>query len=159
MTPVIEIKQLSECPEHLEAVGTWIWQEWWSRRHDTPEVVFQLLRTHTRRDRVPFTVLALVDGVPVGGCCVIENDCPHRPQYTPWVAAVFVKPDRRRQGFASLVLQETAKIASRAGIEALYIDCLAETAPVYEKNGWVIYEHEVGDKDSVVMRRVLAPAG
>ncbi len=149
----IQTNQLSECPEHLTTVGTWIYSEWWSRRHNSPEVVFNLLRTHTVKDKVPYTVVAFVDGTPVGSCCVIENDCIHRPQYTPWVAAVFVKPEMRHRGIASAVLQEAARIATRSGIAGLYIDCLATTARVYEKNGWAIHEREVGDKDSVVMLR------
>jgi hypothetical protein len=44
-------------------------------------------------------------------------------------------------------------VASRINVDGLYIDCLATTAPLYEKNGWRIYEREVGDKDSVVMLR------
>jgi hypothetical protein len=43
----------------------------------------------------------------------------------------------------------------RLGIEGLYIDCFARTAPVYEKNGWAIIEREVGDKESVVMLRTI----
>ncbi len=154
----LELRQLSECPEHLPAVGTWIYDQWWSRRHPSPEVVFELLRTHTVPDQVPFTVVALADGVPVGSCSVIENDCVHRPQYTPWVAAVFVAAARRRGGVASALLQEAARIATRSGIAGLYIDCLAATAPVYERNGWVIHEREVGDPDSVVMLRPTTAA-
>jgi GNAT superfamily N-acetyltransferase len=69
------------------------------------------------------------------------------------VAAVYVKPEMRNCGVASAILREAAKIAARIGVTGLYIDCLATTAPVYEKNGWKIYEREVGDKDSVVMLR------
>jgi GNAT superfamily N-acetyltransferase len=149
----IEVKQLSECSEQLTTVGTWIYEQWWSRQHRSPEVVFDLLRTHRVKDKVPFTVVAFVNNEPVGSCCVIESDCVHRPQYTPWVAAVFVKPEMRNCGVASAVLQEAAAIAARSGIQSLYIDCLAATAHVYEKNGWVIHEREVGDKDSVTMLR------
>ena len=53
------------------------------------------------------------------------------------------------------MLQEAAAIATRADVNRLYIDCLGATAPVYEKNGWKIYEREVGDKDSVVMLRPI----
>ena len=84
---------------------------------------------------------------------MLVNDCIHRPQYTPWVGAVFVKPELRRTDVASAMLQEVAMIAARSGIEGLYIDCFARTEPVYEKNGWAIIEREVGDKDSVVMLR------
>jgi len=149
------VQQLSECPHHLEAVANWIFQLWWSRRYDSAEVVSAWLRTHTQKDKVPYTVVALVEGSPVGSCSVIESDCVHRPQYAPWVAAVFVKPEMRHRGIASAMLQEAAAIARRAEVRGLYIDCLAATAPVYEKNGWKVYEREVGDKDSVVMLRPI----
>ena len=149
----LEAKQLSECPEHLTAVGTWIYEQWWSKRRNTPEVVFSQLREHITKDKVPYTIVGFADGTPVGSCCVIENDCLHRPQYSPWVAAVYVKPEMRNRGIASMILQEAAAMASRINIDGLYIDCLATTARVYEKNGWRLYEREVGDKDSVVMLR------
>jgi hypothetical protein len=53
------------------------------------------------------------------------------------------------------MLQEAAAIARRADVKGLYIDCLGTTARVYEKNGWKVYEREVGDKDSVVMLRPI----
>jgi GNAT superfamily N-acetyltransferase len=149
-----EIKQLAECPEWLTTVGAWIFHQWWSKRFDDPEVVLSWLRTHTRKDIVPYTVVAFAEGSPVGSCSVIENDCVHRRQYAPWVAAVYVKPEFRRRGIASMILQEAASVASRTNIAGLYIDCLATTARVYERNGWRIYEREVGDKDSVVMLRI-----
>ncbi len=149
----LEVRQLSECPEYLSAVCDWIYHEWWSRAHKSPEVVYNLLRSHTVKDQVPFTVVALADGLPVGSCSVIQSDCIYRPQYAPWVAAVFVKPEMRQRGVASAFLQEAAAIATRSGIAGLYIDCHVKTARVYEKNGWVVHEREVGDKDSVVMLR------
>ena len=150
----IEVRQLSECPELLSTVGTWIYEQWWSKRYDSSEAVLSWLRKHTQKDKVPFTVVAFADGVPAGSCCVIENDCVHRQQYSPWVAAVYVRPEVRNRGIASMMLREAANIADRIGVAGLYIDCLAVTAPVYEKNGWRIYEREVGDKDSVVMLRL-----
>ena len=151
----LDLKQLSECPEHLETVGLWIHNEWWSKRYDSPEIVLNWLRMHKKLDAVPYSVVALAEGEPVGSCCVIENDCIHRPQYAPWVAAVYVKPEFRRRGIASKILHEAASIAARAGVKCLFIDCLAVTAPVYEKNGWAIHEREVGDKESVVMLREI----
>ncbi len=54
-----------------------------------------------------------------------------------------------------MILQQAESIAARAGVKCLFIDCLAVTAPVYEKNGWAIHEREVGDKESVVMLREI----
>ena len=50
-----QVQQLSQCPQHLEAVGNWIFDEWWSRRHESAEVVLAWLRTHTPKDKVPYT--------------------------------------------------------------------------------------------------------
>ena len=61
-----QVQQLSECLQHLEAVGNWIFYQWWSRRCDSAEVVLGRLRTHTEKDKVPYTVVALVGGDPSG---------------------------------------------------------------------------------------------
>src|SRR5436309_13223951 len=98
-----QVQQLSECvqhPQHLETVANWIFDQWWSRRCDSAEVVLAWLRSHTQKDKVPYTVVALVEGIPVGSCSVIQDDCVHRPQYSPWVAAVLLS--RRCATVASL---------------------------------------------------------
>ena len=92
----ITIRQLADCPEFLDTVGNWIYHQWWQTPDNTSEVVLSLLRQHTVRDAMPFTLVALADGIPVGSCCVIAQDCAHRPQYTPWVAAVLVLDHRGR---------------------------------------------------------------
>jgi GNAT superfamily N-acetyltransferase len=170
----IHVRQLSECPQHLGTVGQWIYEQWWCTPENSVEVVLSLLRLHMRRDTVPYTVVALQGQTPVGSCCVIEHDCAHRPQYSPWVAAVFVLDGFRRRGIASSVLREAVQVARRAGVESLYIDCHVNTVPLYEKNGWRVLEEEpvrkgltanaahdtfsdgleegVGDDHSVVMR-------
>ena len=96
----IALKQLSESSKHLDTVGRWIYEEWWSKRGRSLEDVLMWLRSHTKLDTVPYSVIALAEGEPVGSCCVIENDCIHRPQYAPWVAAVYVSPDFRRRGLS-----------------------------------------------------------
>src|SRR2546430_13493458 len=117
-----QVQQLSESVQHLETVANWIFDQWWSRRCDSAEVALAWLRTHTQKDKVPYTVVALVEGIPVGSCSVIQNDCVHRPQYSPWVAAGLVRPEMRHRGIASAMLQEAAAIAGRANVKGLYID-------------------------------------
>ncbi len=131
----------------------WIYEEWWQTQDNTPEIIFEQLRAHTERDTFPFTVVAIENGVPVGSCCVIENDCALRSQYIPWVAAVFVKQERRLCGIASSILQEAFPVANKLRIKDLYIDWWVKTVPIYEKNGWTVLERDVGEKDSMVMFR------
>jgi GNAT superfamily N-acetyltransferase len=149
----LELKQLAECPEHFETVGHWIYEQWWKTPDNTPEVLLKQLRPHLEKGTFPYTIVAMIDGGPVGSCCVIENDCSLRPQYSPWVAAVYVKPEKRLQGVASGILQKAFHIAKKLRIKGLYIDCWAKTSPLYKKNGWKILERDVGQKDSLVMYR------
>ncbi|MCP4545244.1 MAG: GNAT family N-acetyltransferase [bacterium] len=151
----MELKQLSECPQHFECIGNWIYEEWWRTPDNSPEIVFEWLRQHLECDALSYTIVAIVDGEPVGSCCVIENDCALRPQYGPWVAAVYVKPEMRLRGVATGFLGRAVAVARDLKISALYIDCWAKTAPVYMKSGWEILERDVGEKDSVVMHQSI----
>ncbi|MEJ7011468.1 GNAT family N-acetyltransferase [Sinorhizobium meliloti] len=36
---------------------------------------------------------------------MIENDLDDRPQYTPWIAALWVEPDMRRRGIAAKLME------------------------------------------------------
>ena len=152
----LEIKQLSECPEHLSAVGLWIYEQWWRTPENTPEIIYSRLRGHHQRDRIPFTLVAMAGRHPIGSCCVIENDCAQRPQYTPWVAAVFVKEEYRHHGIGSRLLQEARETAGRMGVKKLYLTCKTTTSPLYQMNGWHILERGVEGPDSVVMTLDIA---
>ena len=57
----IALKQLSECREHLQTVGLWMYNEWWNKRCDSPEIVLSHLRTHKKLDAVPYSVVALAE--------------------------------------------------------------------------------------------------
>ena len=133
----LALKQLSECPEHLETVGLWIHNEWWSKRYDSPEVVLSWLRTHKKLDAVPYSVVALAEGEPVGSCCVIENDCIHRPQYTPWVAAVYVRPEFRRRGIAEALTRRLASEMHARGNDGVFLMAAGDReARIYERAGF-----------------------
>lgn len=153
-----DVKRLSDCPEQLKTVGSWIYREWWKATYSTPEPLLSRLAGHLQDNGIPLTLVAFEeDGDPVGSCCLIESDCELRPQYSPWVAAVYVRPEYRRRGAASALLQEAAAVAGRLGIGGLYIDCWAATAPLYRQNGWRVLERDVGQRDSLVMYREIPP--
>ncbi|WP_318854340.1 GNAT family N-acetyltransferase (plasmid) [Sinorhizobium meliloti] len=47
---------------------------------------------------------------------MIENDLDDRPQYTPWIAALWVEPDMRRRGIAAKLMEAARKRASARGM-------------------------------------------
>jgi GNAT superfamily N-acetyltransferase len=149
----LEFCQLAERPEHLETVGRWIYHEWWEKPGSTVEVVLEKLRQHNQLDRIPFTVLALLEGQLVGSCCVIERDCSQRPDLTPWIAAVYVKEEFRNRAIASKMLQWTFDRMLKIGEDHAYLTCSLEGEKLYGRNGWKLVERDVGpNKDSVMLR-------
>ena len=47
---------------------------------------------------VPLTVVASIEGVPVGSASLLEEDMETHADLSPWLASVFVLPTSRRQG-------------------------------------------------------------
>lgn len=85
----IEVIQLFEKPAHLLTVAGWIHQEWWTTKPGhSPETTAERLREASSLDRIPLSLLALVDGKPAGIVNLIENDDDIRPHLTPWLAAL-----------------------------------------------------------------------
>ncbi|MGH0283482.1 GNAT family N-acetyltransferase [Sinorhizobium meliloti] len=56
---------------------------------------------------------------------MIENDLDDRPQYTPWIAALWVEPDMRRRGIAAKLMEAARKQASARGTCILLSLCNA----------------------------------
>ncbi|MGH0361433.1 GNAT family N-acetyltransferase [Sinorhizobium meliloti] len=56
---------------------------------------------------------------------LIENDLDDRPQYTPWIAALWVEPDMRRRGIAAKLMEAARKQASARGTCILLSLCNA----------------------------------
>ncbi|WP_325052895.1 GNAT family N-acetyltransferase (plasmid) [Sinorhizobium meliloti] len=52
---------------------------------------------------------------------LIENDLDDRPQYTPWIAALWVEPDMRRRGIAAKLMEAVRKQASAQGHAFCYL--------------------------------------
>ena len=152
----METYQLALHPEHIETVGGWIYKQWWQTSENSPEVVLSRLRGYTRLDAVPFTLIATEeDNEVIGTCSVIEDDCAERPQYTPWVAAVYTREDRRGEGVASRLLQDAVKITSQCNVEGLFLQCDLDKVSFYENNGWKTFEKGVGEKKATIMFRKL----
>ncbi len=148
-----KMMQLSECPEYLETVAEWVYKEWWKTPDNTIEVVLKQFREQLVKDTIPFLVVALKNQIPIGCCSVIENDCSHRRQYTPWLAGVIVLEKYRGLSIGTKMVQEAFKIANSLNIDGVYIDCAKKTVPFYEKNKWKLLEIAEEVEDTYIMFR------
>lgn len=112
---------------------------------------------HLRAQKSPEQTFVLWDnGIPVATASLVINDLPSRPDLTPWLASVLVRPAFRGRGYsAPLVRHVEAAAASMASTLWLYT-WTAE--PLYARLGWDVVgpEHDTNrDIPVVLMKRNL----
>ncbi len=135
----VQIAHLKDHPEHFPTVARWIHEEFWTGREGhSPERMEARLRTASDPDRIPLSLLALVDGEPAGTVNLVENDDEEREHLTPWLAALLVIPERRGQGIGSRLVRELGAHARRLGVERMYLG--TDIPAYYERLGARVHE-------------------
>jgi predicted N-acetyltransferase YhbS len=118
----ITIAHLFEHPEFFPVVARWIHEEWWT---DKPEHTAQTMEARLRQASgpaaSPLSLVALVEGEPVGTVNLVENDDADRPHLSPWLAALLVIPEHRGNGIGSMLVRSLVGAATRRGVGGMYL--------------------------------------
>jgi GNAT superfamily N-acetyltransferase len=147
----LEICPLADRPEALGIVSKWVHGEWGHKFGVSLEQMERGFRGRLHRDQIPFTLIGLLEGQPVGTSTVVSCDLPARRDLYPWLAAVYVHPEHRRNGYGAALVQAACALVATLGNEHLFL--YTETAPAfYEKLGWRTLERRtyLGDVVSVM---------
>jgi hypothetical protein len=103
MLASFSISDLRQRPEFFDMVAERIWQAWWKDDGYPLGYIAGRLRENIDATPIPFALVAHDGAAFLGTASVIASDLAERPQFTPWLAAVWVEPqarqrDRRRIG-------------------------------------------------------------
>ncbi len=137
------VSDLRDVPQFVDVVSERIWREWWFQQGSTQAEIRARVEESLDARLIPFTLVAHREGVFVGTASVIENDFATRPRYGPWVAAVFVEPERRGQGFGTALVTAATETGFLIGADRLYLCAAPVNAPFYERRGWRLTEADV----------------
>src|SRR5690606_35734054 len=108
----------------------------------TAEQALAELRAHDRPATVPSTLVALDgDGEWLGSVSLLAEDHPDIPQYSPWLASLYVRPEARGNGTGRALVARAVAEAAALGIGTLYLYCTPAVAGWYLGLGW--RQHEV----------------
>jgi GNAT superfamily N-acetyltransferase len=102
------------------------------------------LLAYAQQDALPFGLLAVLDGEPVGFAALKREPFPTHPQLTPWVGAAVVLPAWRRQGIGRALLDGLAVQACVMGFDRIHC-ATATSASLLLRAGWDLMttvEHE-----------------
>ncbi|HEV2564979.1 MAG TPA: GNAT family N-acetyltransferase [Microvirga sp.] len=146
------VSDLREHPGFAKVVANRIWRAWWQGKGYPLHYIEGRVAESLDGTAVPFAAVAHERGEFLGTASVIPSDLEERPEYTPWVAAVWVDPEHRHRGVASALVRKAAQGAFESGADLVYLCALPEKRAFYERLGWQRREENVGEGGLTVLR-------
>jgi len=153
LPPSVTISRLSDRPEFFDQVADRIWRAWW-QPHGVPlDYIVARMKEGLASAAVPKAFVAHTGDTFAGTASVIASDLDERPQYTPWVAAVWIEPAFRSRRIGRLIIQHAADHALRSGAPRVYLTSRPSRRSLYEDIGWRVVEEGVGPLSMTVFVR------
>jgi predicted N-acetyltransferase YhbS len=150
--PVL-IRPIAETP-HVPVVAAWLHALWWQSGGYTLDETEAFLRKASG-PAAPCVLVAERDGEALGTATFDTEDLPSRPDLSPWLASVLVKPEARRQGVATALVSAVERLALAQGVRHLWL-FTPDQAAFYAARGWVrAGAEEYRGSPVVLMRREL----
>lgn len=141
----LRVTTLRQRPDLLPSVAEWLWREWWQRDGCTLAQTEEIYAQCVAERGAPQTFVLLEDDLPVGTATMARKDLDERPDLTPWLAGVFVVPERRGRGYVYRLLAEFERACRAASVtvawlytgsaELVYVRAGWETVDVVERRG------------------------
>ncbi len=150
LQPTLQIVTLSDAPDHFWPVAQWLYEEWWAIPGSTIHVVSDQLKEHLAGQPLPSTLVAIVDGQLAGSISLHEYANAERPDLTPCLAALYVRPELRQHGVASQLLAAAEARLRGLGALRLYFT-VPEQADFFAKRGWQVLEPAMGAQTLIVL--------
>jgi GNAT superfamily N-acetyltransferase len=144
MSLAFAISDLRERSEFFDVVADRIWQAWWKPRGRPLDHISSRLRENLNAEPIPLGLVAHAGDRFLGTASVIAFDLDERPQFSPWVAAVWVEPDARRHGIGAALVDHATEATFSLGLTRVYLCARRERATFYQRLGWRRIEENVG---------------
>ena len=146
----MKVVTLTKQPNLAPAVAEWLLDEF---RHALSPSYDQEVTRLLAQKAPEETFVLFDDDVPVGTASLVASDLPSRPDLTPWLASVLVRPQFRGRGYsAPLVRHVEGAAAASATVLWLYTWSAEQ---VYARLGWerVGLERDTDRNIEVVLMR------
>jgi predicted N-acetyltransferase YhbS len=147
--------QISDFRQHQHfgaTIAHSVWNAWWrSSGRELSDIERHMIEM-ADDPSLPMAIVAHEGPRYLGSAFLIHSDMEEQPQYSPWVAAVWVEPAERKRGVGRALIAEAAKAAGSLGYEAPYICRRPELEGFYSSIGWKIVEQAADLKRLSVLR-------
>jgi GNAT superfamily N-acetyltransferase len=136
------ISPLGECPHFAGIIADRCWHAWWQDSDYSLSEYRGWLEECLEGGEVPACFVAHRSETYLGSASLIANDLEARPQYTPWIAALWVEESHRRQGIATALMGRAAASAAALGFSKTYLCAVPEKTAFYLKRGFTVLEED-----------------
>ena len=153
----MQIELLADRPEFVPTLAEWHFREWaYLRPGDSVANRIRLLHERSGRRELPITFVASSSPELLGSAMLINHEMDTRPQYTPWLAGVFVASAHRQGGVGRALTQHVISEAAARGFATLYL-FTPNAEAFFSHLGWSIIERtRYRDADVTIMSHELA---
>ena len=137
----MDIHYLADIPKALPMVAQWLFDEWGHyKENNSLEKAQEKLRTHLSKEELPIIVVATLNTIPVGTASLRQSDgIENRPDFSPWLASVYVAKEYRQRGIGTQLIQHILDIAKHKGNSKLYLRT-EDKVTFYQNLGWATVE-------------------
>lgn len=150
---MVEIINLKEEPVILATLASWHQQEWSSfNPGESIEERILRMQPYLNEDFIPSTFIAKDNGLS-GSAAIVSRDMETRPQLSPWLASVYVLPEKRGRGIGTKLVLHVMAQAKREGIKTLYL-FTPDRQDFYLNLGWSIKNVEQYQNQEVTIMQV-----
>lgn len=135
--PDVTIVSLADHDDLVAVIASWHWKEWGHTAvGESLDDWVHRLRSRAGSVGVPFTLVALVDGAPVGAVSVCWDDIDQRfPGVGPWLSGMVVRSDARNLGIGARLVRTAEERCRQLGLDRLWL-YTREARRFYARLGW-----------------------
>ena len=138
---MIKLEIATSNSKDIKKFNEWTISEWGNKDFPTENLYDEWL---------PLSILAYQNNILIGGLRFDYYIKPEHTKKTLWINAVFVVPNSRKQGVASLLIKKAVDIARTTTFKELYV--YTQFPSLYSNIGWESLEK---NDDNYVLKKLL----
>lgn len=136
----MEIGLLADRPEFIPKLAEWHFREWaYLRPGDSVVNRIRLLRERSGRAELPITFVASWGAELLGSAMLMHHEMETHPQFTPWLAGMFVAPAQRRRGIGRALAEHVVGAAAARGYSTVYL-YTPSAQTFFSHLGWIMVD-------------------
>jgi GNAT superfamily N-acetyltransferase len=153
----VTIEYLADHREFVPTLAQWLHSEWGHLRpNETVDHRIARVERACGHHEIPTTLVAVNANQPVGCASLIEHDMLTRPEFSPWLAGVFVPREQRRRGIGAALVDRVVQEARSLGVPQVYLYTPGSGA-LYLRLGWSVIERTFyrelwGETEVIIMQ-------